>query len=60
MAEISNYINKFNVIVSETGINVITDSKGKEDPTYMIGYRLNGVNQFLMCSLRIFPLQPRN
>lgn len=28
MAEISSYINKFNNIVSETGINVITDSQG--------------------------------
>lgn len=38
MAEISNYINKFNVIVSETGINVITDSKGnmeKDAPANM-------------------------
>ena len=28
LAEISSYINKFNNIVSETGINVITDSQG--------------------------------
>jgi len=38
LAEISNYINKFNVIVSETGIYVITDSKGnieKDAPANM-------------------------
>jgi hypothetical protein len=28
LAEISSYINKFNNIISETGINVITDSQG--------------------------------
>jgi hypothetical protein len=28
MAEISSYINQFNNIVSDTGINVITDSQG--------------------------------